>query len=84
MSLISPDVGTRLKPDAIVAVTKIYRELCNLQPDTNVLVLTDARTSWRLFKELLRRWEPMLSGSSAKCMREVPRTSRPRSGHLWW
>lgn len=44
MSLISPDVGTRLKPDAIVAVTTIYRDICNLQPDTNVLILTDART----------------------------------------
>jgi hypothetical protein len=44
MTLISPDVGTRLKPDLMVAITTIYRDLCNLQPNTNVLIIADART----------------------------------------
>lgn len=44
MTIIAPDIGTRLKPDFIPVVHTIYREFCNLQPDTRVLILSDART----------------------------------------
>ena len=44
MSLTTPDVASRLKPDFIAVVEKIYREFCNLQPGENVLVISDART----------------------------------------
>lgn len=44
MSLISPDVASRLKPDFIVVVSQIYREFCNLQTGQNVLIISDART----------------------------------------
>ncbi|MBS0417753.1 MAG: hypothetical protein JSR66_08565 [Proteobacteria bacterium] len=44
MGLISPDVASRLKPDFIATVAKIYREMCNLQAGQNVLIISDART----------------------------------------
>jgi len=44
MAAITPDVSSRLKPDFIVAVELIYREFCNLQPGTKVLIVSDART----------------------------------------
>jgi leucyl aminopeptidase (aminopeptidase T) len=44
MTIISPDISTRLKPDFIAVVQTIYSEFCNLQRDQRVLVMTDART----------------------------------------
>jgi len=44
MTIISPDVSSRLKPDLIPVVYQIYSEFCNLQPHARVLVITDART----------------------------------------
>lgn len=44
MTIISPDVSSRLKPDFIAVVHTIYTEFCNLQRDARVLVLSDART----------------------------------------
>ena len=44
MTMISPDVATRLKPDTIAVVKLIYEDLCNLQPGQNVLIISDART----------------------------------------
>lgn len=44
MSLITPDISSRLKPDFIQVVHIIYREMCNLQPGTRVLIISDART----------------------------------------
>ena len=44
MASISPDVSSRLKPEVIQVVKIIYEELCNLQPDQNVLIISDART----------------------------------------
>jgi leucyl aminopeptidase (aminopeptidase T) len=44
MSLVAPDISTRLKPDLIPVVQTIYRDMCNLQPGTRVLILSDART----------------------------------------
>lgn len=44
MSLISPDVSSRLKPDFLQVVNTMYREFCNLQRDSRVLVMADART----------------------------------------
>ena len=44
MTMISPDVATRLKPDTIAVVKLIYEDLCNLQADQNVLIISDART----------------------------------------
>ena len=44
MTMISPDVATRLKPDTIAVVKLIYEEVCNLQPEQNVLIVSDART----------------------------------------
>ena len=44
MAHISPDVSSRLKPEVIQVVKIIYEELCNLQPDQNVLIISDART----------------------------------------
>ena len=44
MASISPDVATRLKPDTIPVIKLIYEDLCNLQPDQNVLIISDART----------------------------------------
>ena len=38
------DVSTELKPDVLVVVDKIYRDMCNLQPGTRVLIITDSRT----------------------------------------
>ena len=38
------DVSTALKPELLVVVDKIYREMCNLQPGTRVLIIADART----------------------------------------
>ncbi|MEQ8204596.1 MAG: hypothetical protein RIA65_00350 [Woeseia sp.] len=44
MASISPDVATRLKPDTIQVVKLILDDLCNLQPNQNVLIISDART----------------------------------------
>jgi leucyl aminopeptidase (aminopeptidase T) len=44
MASISPDVSSRLKPDAVAVIKLIYEDVCNLQPGTNVLVIADART----------------------------------------
>ena len=44
MTIIAPDVSTRLKPDFVAVVHTIYTEFCNLQPDSRVLVMSDART----------------------------------------
>ena len=44
MASISPDVATRLKPDFIAVTKLIYEEVCNLQPNQNVLIISDART----------------------------------------
>lgn len=44
MTIIAPDVSSRLKPDFIAVVRTIYTEFCNLQRDARVLVITDART----------------------------------------
>ena len=38
------DVSTALKPETLVVVDKIYRDMCNLQPGTKVLIITDSRT----------------------------------------
>ncbi|HPE29673.1 MAG TPA: hypothetical protein PLV61_00685 [Parvularculaceae bacterium] len=44
MASISPDIATRLKPDLIAVVSKIYRDFCNLQAGQQVLIISDART----------------------------------------
>jgi leucyl aminopeptidase (aminopeptidase T) len=44
MSIITPDVSTRLKPDFIKVVNTIYTEMCALASREKVLVLSDART----------------------------------------
>jgi leucyl aminopeptidase (aminopeptidase T) len=44
MTIIVPDISTRLKPDLIPIVQTIYREFCNLQRDARVLVMSDSRT----------------------------------------
>ncbi len=44
MTIIAPDVSSRLKPDFIGVVQTIYVEFCNLRRDERVLVMTDART----------------------------------------
>jgi len=44
MSMISPDVSSRLKPDLIAVVKLIYEKNCNLQAGQNVLIISDART----------------------------------------
>ncbi len=38
------DVSTGLKPEFVAVVDKIYRDLCNLQPGTRVLIIADSRT----------------------------------------
>jgi len=38
------DVSTALKPEFLVVVDKIYRDMCNLQPGTKVLIISDSRT----------------------------------------
>lgn len=38
------DVSTSLKPEFVVVVDKIYREMCNLQAGTKVLIIADSRT----------------------------------------
>jgi len=44
MTIIAPDVSSRLQPDFVRVVHTIYSEFCNLQRDTRVLVVADART----------------------------------------
>ena len=44
MTIIAPDVSSRLKPDFIPVVQTIYQEFCHLQRDQRVLVMADART----------------------------------------
>jgi hypothetical protein len=44
MTIIAPDVSSRLKPDFLGVVHTIYTEFCNLQRDSRVLVMADART----------------------------------------
>ena len=44
MTIVAPDVSSRLKPDFIPVVRTIYTEFCNLQRDARVLIITDART----------------------------------------
>jgi leucyl aminopeptidase (aminopeptidase T) len=44
MTIIAPDVSSRLKPDFIPVVRTIYTEFCNLQRDARVLIISDART----------------------------------------
>ncbi len=38
------NVSTSLKPEFLVVVDRIYREMCNLQPGTRVLIIADSRT----------------------------------------
>ncbi|MDH3467619.1 MAG: hypothetical protein OES26_17210 [Gammaproteobacteria bacterium] len=38
------DISTALKPEFLVVVDKIYRDMCNLQPGTKVLIISDSRT----------------------------------------
>ncbi len=42
--LTVPDTTTGLKPEFIPTVDKIYRQICNLQPGTKVLIIVDSRT----------------------------------------
>ena len=42
--LTVPDTTTGLKPELIPTVDKIYRQICNLQPGTKVLIIVDSRT----------------------------------------
>jgi leucyl aminopeptidase (aminopeptidase T) len=42
--LTVPETTTGLKPEFIVVVNKIYRQICNLQPGTKVLIIADSRT----------------------------------------
>jgi len=42
--LTVPETTTGLKPEFIVVVDKIYRQMCNLEPGTKVLIITDSRT----------------------------------------
>jgi leucyl aminopeptidase (aminopeptidase T) len=44
MTIIAPDVSSRLKPDFISVVHTIYTEFCHLERGARVLVLSDART----------------------------------------
>ena len=44
MTIIAPDVSSRLKPDFIAVVHTIYKEFCNLQAQSRVLLMSDART----------------------------------------
>ena len=44
MAAITPDNSSRLKPDFIEVVNLIYTDLCNLQPEHKVLIISDART----------------------------------------
>lgn len=44
MTIITPDVSPRLKPDFLQVVHTIYAEFCNLQRDSRVLIVSDART----------------------------------------
>jgi leucyl aminopeptidase (aminopeptidase T) len=44
MTIIAPDVSSRLRPDFVAVVHTIYTEFCNLQRDSHVLILSDART----------------------------------------
>ncbi len=37
-------VSTELQPEFLVVIDKIYREMCNLQPGTKVLIVSDSRT----------------------------------------
>jgi leucyl aminopeptidase (aminopeptidase T) len=39
-----PESTTGLKAEFIAVVDKMYREMCNLQPGTKVLIITDSRT----------------------------------------
>ena len=40
----TPEVSTGLVPELLVIIDYIYRDMCNLQPGTNVLIITDSRT----------------------------------------
>ena len=42
--LTAPESTTGLKAEFLVVVDKLYREMCNLQPGTRVLIITDSRT----------------------------------------
>jgi leucyl aminopeptidase (aminopeptidase T) len=42
--LTVPETTTGLKPEFIVVVDKIYRQMCNLQAGTKILIITDSRT----------------------------------------
>ncbi len=42
--MISPDIATRLKPDIIPVIKLIYEDICHLQPNEAVLIISDART----------------------------------------
>lgn len=44
MSLATPDIGLRAKPELLCVTQIIYRDMCNLQPGENVLIISDART----------------------------------------
>ncbi len=46
MSHIAPDTLSRLKPDFLAVVHKIYTEMCNLQRGEKTLIISDARTPW--------------------------------------
>jgi leucyl aminopeptidase (aminopeptidase T) len=44
MSLTTPDVSPRLKPEFLQIVDRMYTEMCNLKAGERVLVISDART----------------------------------------
>jgi hypothetical protein len=40
----STESSVTLRPEFLCVVDKMYREMCNLQPGTNVLIISDSRT----------------------------------------
>lgn len=48
MPHIAPDTMSRLKPDLLPVVHRIYSDMCHLQSGERVLILSDARTPWEI------------------------------------
>lgn len=74
MTIITPDISTRLKPEFMAVVGTIYREFCNLQPDMRVLIVGDARTP----SHILSTFHGMALSMGADAI--VVETQMPRGG----
>ena len=76
------DVSTGLKPEFVAVVDKIYRDLCNLQPGTRVLIIADSRTPEHVVSVFMGMGMAMGAEVSVSRNRTPPPPSL-QPGYVW-